>query len=381
MSSERDGRQRIFGVGPRGHGRSLSPLSGGEKDLLSVVEAIYTFNTDRPTWLAKVLEAADAALGHGLSGFAVAYRALPNGTMAIDESSAAAQRHPPNELGAILHGLSSAPPGWLSRYFRPGGGVVHAVLTSEVDTGGNLAYRKDLAWRGVRDGLNIACADLDNEGVMLSLARPGLHPLDPESRADLVRIGTHLLAGFRLRRRLGLDTAAASPSVDAADPSPVAGAVEAVLTPEGKVLDASGEAGMGDARRALRLAVRGVENARRRARRDSREALKVWRGLVAARWTLVDEFDEADGSQYVVARVNVPDSGVIASLTPTERLVVTYTARGFSTKETAYALGLSDTTVRVLIMRAARRCGARDRAELLAMARGLVPTNDREGSK
>jgi hypothetical protein len=35
----------------------------------------------------------------------------------------------------------------------------------------------------------------------------------------------------------------------------------------------------------------------------------------------------------------------------------------------------------VLIMRAARRCGARDRAELLAMARGLVPTNDREGSK
>ena len=360
MSSERDGRG---------------------KDLLSVVEAIYTFDADRPTWLASVLEAADGALGHGLSALACAFRALPDGTIIIDTSSAAAQRHPPHELNAILNGLSAAPPGWLSRYFRPGGGVVHAMLTSEVDAGGNLAYRRDLAWRGVRDGLNIACADLDNQGVLLSLARPALRPLDPETRADLVRVGTHLLAGFRLRRRLGIDAAGASPSPDAADGLPLGGAVEAVLTPEGKLLDASGEAGLGEARRALRLAVRGIENARRRARRDSREALKVWRGLVAARWTLVDEFDESDGSQYIVARVNVPESGKIASLTPTERLVVTYTARGFSTKETAYALGLSDATVRVLIMRAARRCGARNRAELLAMARGPKSIEDRGGSE
>ena len=249
--------------------------------------------------------------------------------------------------------------------------------TSEVDTEGNLAYRRDLAWRGVRDGLNIACTDLDNDGVLLSLARPDLRPLELEARTNLVRLGTHLLAAFRLRRGLGLDPGRQSASDNAADGPAMSGAVEAVLTPEGEVVDAAGEAQLGEARRALRVAVRGVERARWRARRSSHEALKVWRGLVAARWTLVDEFDESDGSRYVVARVNVPRPAGMASLTPTERVVVTYTARGFSTKETAYALGLSDATVRVLIMRAARRCGARNRAELLAMARGPMEVVDR----
>jgi DNA-binding NarL/FixJ family response regulator len=52
--------------------------------------------------------------------------------------------------------------------------------------------------------------------------------------------------------------------------------------------------------------------------------------------------------------------------------VVTYAARGFSTKEIAYTLGLADTTVRVLIMRAVRRAGVRDRNELLALARSTA---------
>jgi DNA-binding NarL/FixJ family response regulator len=85
---------------------------------------------------------------------------------------------------------------------------------------------------------------------------------------------------------------------------------------------------------------------------------------VSARWTLVDHFD-AQGAKYILARENAPAAVALAKLTPTERCVVTYASRGFSTKEIAYTLGIAAATVRVLIMRAVRRCGARNREGLL----------------
>jgi DNA-binding NarL/FixJ family response regulator len=65
----------------------------------------------------------------------------------------------------------------------------------------------------------------------------------------------------------------------------------------------------------------------------------------------------------------------MSKLTPTERCVVTCALRGFSTKEIAYTLGISDSTVRVLIMRAVRRYGYRSRRELMKL--GVAePTRD-----
>ena len=63
---------------------------------------------------------------------------------------------------------------------------------------------------------------------------------------------------------------------------------------------------------------------------DRARALRRWRPLADARWTLV-----------------------------------AYVALGQSTKETAYALGISDTTVRVHLKHAATKLGVRTRADLL----------------
>src|ERR1700722_3271716 len=89
-------------------------------------------------------------------------------------------------------------------------------------------------------------------------------------------------------------------------------------------------------------------------------------GLV--RWILVDRF-EHDGEKYVVLRDTGPSSRRRLALTATERGVVTAGARGLTTKEIAYELGITDTTVRVLLMRAARRCAVRSRQELLDLWR------------
>jgi DNA-binding CsgD family transcriptional regulator len=55
-------------------------------------------------------------------------------------------------------------------------------------------------------------------------------------------------------------------------------------------------------------------------------------------------------------------------LTDRERQVVLQAALGFSNKQIAYALGISHSTVRVLVARAAARIGARSRAALLSHA-------------
>lgn len=84
-----------------------------------------------------------------------------------------------------------------------------------------------------------------------------------------------------------------------------------------------------------------------------------------SRWTLVDSF-ERNGARYIVARENVRSVEGLDALTARERQAVVCLARGQSTKETAFALGISDVTVRVLVRRAAAKVGARSRSELFA---------------
>jgi len=89
-----------------------------------------------------------------------------------------------------------------------------------------------------------------------------------------------------------------------------------------------------------------------------------WRPLTGARWTLVDSF-ERDGARYVVARENQTRVRGLAGLTDREWQVVAHLAIDVSTKEIAYARGISDATVRVLIGGAASRLRASSRRELL----------------
>src|SRR5450631_36317 len=95
-------------------------------------------------------------------------------------------------------------------------------------------------------------------------------------------------------------------------------------------------------------------------------ALEPWKGRTSARWTLVDQF-ELDGKRYIVTQDNGRSPRGVLALTKTERSVVRAAARGQTTKEIAYSLGISSSTVRVLLMRAVRRCAVRDRKELLRL--------------
>jgi DNA-binding CsgD family transcriptional regulator len=100
-------------------------------------------------------------------------------------------------------------------------------------------------------------------------------------------------------------------------------------------------------------------------RREGLRALDLWRPLNNARWTLVDSFEEG-GRRYIVARENQAEARNFSDLTDRERQIVVHASLGMTNKQIAYALGISDATVRVLMARAAKRFGVHSRKELLA---------------
>jgi DNA-binding NarL/FixJ family response regulator len=140
----------------------------------------------------------------------------------------------------------------------------------------------------------------------------------------------------------------------------------AILDSTGKLHHARGVAASDPKlQQALRASVIRSEEARgRRRREDPIGALAAWESLVARRWTLVDHFDH-DGRRYLLAVENVPSGSGFELLSPRERVVVEHAARGLDNKVIAYELGVSHSTVKVLISRAAKKLGARTRRELL----------------
>ena len=83
-----------------------------------------------------------------------------------------------------------------------------------------------------------------------------------------------------------------------------------------------------------------------------------------AQWSILDHH-EHDGRRYIVA-VETTRVG-LAALSFREREVVAAAAAGQSNKIIAYDLSLSDSTVRVLLSRAAQKLGVKRRRELVAV--------------
>jgi DNA-binding CsgD family transcriptional regulator len=75
---------------------------------------------------------------------------------------------------------------------------------------------------------------------------------------------------------------------------------------------------------------------------------------------------QAEGVRYLVLRQARPSALGPKILTEGERRVVLLAARGLRTKEIAHHLNVGHATVRVLLMRAARKYDARSREELFA---------------
>lgn len=332
-------------------------------DTLDLLEAAYNMDGTECAWLERLCAILHAQLGqlNGVIGFP--YRIDENGRVAPGEAVCVSlpvafgqtyreqlMQIPANLIGETFARYPSAvatqlgPPETLR--------AVRATIQS---------WAKQVGWPW-RDFMIINGLDPTGQGVYLGVPLREEGRMTTKWRTQWDQVATHLAAAHRLRRRLA--------ALEARSPD----TAEAILTPSGQIAHAVGAATTTLARASLREAARVIERSRgSMRRRDPARALAAWTGLVAARWTLLDHFD-SNGKRYVLARQNDVALRNARSLTDRESQAVGYAALGHTNKLIAYEMGISASTVGVLLHRAAKKLRARSRTQLLERFRKTVFT-------
>jgi DNA-binding CsgD family transcriptional regulator len=301
-------------------------------EILSAVEAAYAIQRPTHTWNADLLSAIRRALPGIGGGFACLFRA-DEGRLHFETASLASSGLASARLTSTLEGLSTAPPQWLRQRLAAPPRVT--VECAGLEPAHAAPWSKQAISDRALDDINIVTVTLNGRGWLLSLGTGCNDTLPPAARRALSRIGSHVMAALSLWERLS--TAVRSEEC---------------------------EATLEHARQGLLGAVRRLEEEQAHYPSEPERALRMQRGPVSGEWTLLDQFEQ-DGDRYLVARSSAPRTKAIEGLTPSERAVIGSLAAGLRTKEVAYTLGLSDTTIRVLLMRAVRKCGVKNRSELI----------------
>lgn len=319
---------------------------GMKTDVLHVIETMYDVESEDKVWLSRLAQSANSVLGCGGGVIANVYDVSSPGTVRVD---AAASGLAPGFFEFFMKTSEQLDESYVTRSYMSS---TACALTSEFAGWNDLPFVRsgELRQRNVVDDLILRGWEPGGRGVTLNFFQPRPTRLTGARRQHLSMIASHLGAAYRLRRRL-----ASQPSSDAA---------EAILDADGKVHHAAGRAEEAAARAQLRSAVTELEHVRGKLRAsDPDHALARWKTLVNARWSLIDEFQEGS-RRYIIAYANELGTHAPERLTDRERQVAIYAAAGHWTKLIAYHLGISDSTVRVLLARVKSKLGIRSLEEL-----------------
>lgn len=315
--------------------------------LLKVLDAVYQVEQPRAAWFAEVLRVSAAVLGRGAGVGGVLYDISSGTRVDTDLVDGVQISEEWRQAGVEAHRDPRFVPTILEGYRK-----TLCTTLSEHTTDPALreaVHEEHLLRHGIHGQILINGVDSSGKGCCLFIFTKRPLILSATQRGLFNRLATHLATAYRLQRRI---TIPASP-------------VEAVLTPSGQVAHAESPASERWARDELTFAVRQREWARGTPNTNTESVALAWKGLVAARWTLIDR-EETDGKRLILARENTPAAASVRTLSERERQVVALAALGRSNKLIAYELGLAHSTIRVLLARAAAKLGASSRSDLIA---------------
>lgn len=308
----------------------------------AIADVLYDLESPTERWLEQVLAVVMRQLPgvcEGVAGLAALGPGGVSGTPMVATS--------PDLLAAtIRHGMRQTP-----RYARLRG--KHPASTDRQVMGARFDSLPHAEWATARGTADILCLyglEPHRTSTILSLLLPEITDRWPERLVEEWE-AVSLHAGHAGALRLAIARAETQR--------------EAVLTEEGRVLHAEGQAIEG--REALSDAVRRIHRSRG-TWRDKPEELDARTPSIDARWSLVDQF-ESDGRHFVVAHAVAQEQE--RQLSPREQRVAEYLAAGWSFKRIAYRLGLSPGAVSSYAHRAADKLGVRGRVALAhAIRRG-----------
>jgi DNA-binding NarL/FixJ family response regulator len=327
-------------------------------NVMRVLDAVYDVEHPREQWLHRILQSAASALDLGTGVGTLLYTICGPDQLTLNAIDGLNIPAGFRELGSRMHHEPRLLPLVIEGYRS----VLCCTLPELVGDQALLQTVHTEYYGGfhVADQIVVNGLDCSGEGVALYLFAQQPLQLSSEQRDLLTRLATHLTTGYRLQRQL-----AARQSSSWIEPS-------AVLTPDGGI-DKLAPCSTGTLEQdALKHAVQERERARSASAGAAVRAVKAMKGLVSARWTLVDQY-ERGGKRYVVAHENAPQPREPMALSERERQVVALAALGRSNKFIAYELGLAHSTVRVLMARACAKLGVASRSELITQQHALVP--------
>lgn len=330
--------------------------------VLDLLAAAYRLDLDDAEYLRELVARAEPLLdrGHGVASY----------TYDAHDPSRPAMRQ--------LAISSSFDPAWLSAFYTEmerlaafpsprthpiGFEIWSRMACAQVS---NIAAMRSFLplfalFGGARDVFALNALDASGFGLWLGAPWPRATKPSAQRETLFTRVAAHLTTAQRLRRQLPGEPRR----------------TEAILSPDGELLHAEVPAQARDARAELRRATMALERARtREGRRDVELATRQWKPLVLSRWSMLDEFD-SDGRRFVIAVDNrAPTARAHAALSDREHQVLTHALLGHSNKVIAYELGLSDSTVRVLLHRASQKLGTKTRREAIERYRALLGPRD-----
>lgn len=323
------------------------------KDPFAILDAVYSISKNEGAWLEGIVNASHAYdFGDGAAAYTATMGAAPS------IKAIANQSHFPS---AVVHMMAEQmPPHYFSRAHAP------MPLTRAREFFPRVEREIELAGPSFYDGVipefkppeawAVIGGDLGVETTTLVFhCQPGQAPSDRD-RMHLDAIGAHIGSALRLRALLRSDPSADGPTVDA------------VISPDGRILDARGDTKERDVQAPLIEAVRRLEGAKLRSA-TTEERLEIWTALVEGRWSILERV-ETDGKRVLLVHRNSSRSTPLHILSPHEQAVATYAALGHSFKYISYELGIPLATVAVRLKSAIRKLGLRSRGELIQLLSG-----------
>jgi DNA-binding CsgD family transcriptional regulator len=321
-----------------------------EKNPLRLVEAAYSFDESEQEWLERLIDALEPYdLGKGIAAYIselgerIAVRSFASRALAIDPTAVHAMA---SFLPAPFYRRIHAPTPLVSNL------EAFPIAARDVGMTFGKHWPEETPFMVPQAAWAIAGGDVERESVLITFHCDPGKEYSARDRQALDCVAAHLGSVLRLRAFLR-----------GAKPSPHA--VDAVISPDGKVLDARGELRPAEGHVPLIDAIRRSERAKLRSA-TADEKLAVWTALVEGKWSVLETVEQ-DGKRLFLACRNDPRTRPLHLLTPRERSVVTYAALGHSFKYMAYELGVSITNVGATLDTALRKLGLQSRAELIPL--------------
>jgi DNA-binding NarL/FixJ family response regulator len=316
--------------------------------LSEILTTLHSLAHPDMVWLQQVLSVLQPSLDQGLGvyGYFLDSTRLDafDGQFCFLDCSDELQWSMRNLMPAFL---KLVPPGVLHGY--PGGTLDEALREFEWPRHLQPFLKEDPRARTV--GIN--AFEPSGPGVLLKAALPKDATPDRRVSSRMQRLSAHVASAYRLRRAL------------CENRSSLLSVAAVIFDERGRTQHVSCSQ---QQHQRIRAQTARAEYALRSA--DLDEGLKLWCGLVAGEWTIV-EVTDTDNKRFAVACRNPPQVWQDHRLTEAELQAVTYACLGHRHKLIAYELGLSRSFVTELLKSATSKLGATSLIDVVQLARRL----------